>query len=73
MTGGDPPYSGYGNWLAEVSSNQRNQLRGTVGDKIFQRSFFDHIVRNRDDYYEICKYIYENPVRWYYDKLYSEE
>ena len=50
-----------------------NQLRGSVGNKIFQRSFFDHIVRNRDDYYEICKYIYENPMHWYYDELSTKE
>lgn len=60
-------------WLKYQATKEINKLRGSAGDKIFQRSFFDHIVRNRDDYHEICKYIYENPVRWYYDKLYSEE
>jgi len=60
-------------WLKYQATKEINIMRGSVGDKIFQRSFFDHIVRNRDDYHEICKYIYENPVRWYYDKLYLEE
>ena len=60
-------------WLKYQATKEINKLRGSAGDRIFQRSFFDHIVRNRDDYHEICKYIYENPVRWYYDKLYSEE
>ena len=60
-------------WLKYQATKEINKLQGSAGDKIFQRSFFDHIVRNRDDYNEICKYIYENPVRWYYDKLYSEE
>ena len=41
--------------------------------QIWQRSFYDHIIRNRDDYNEIFKYIYENPSRWYYDELYTEE
>ena len=41
--------------------------------QIWQRSFYDHIIRNRDDYNEIARYIYENPSRWYYDELYSEE
>ena len=41
--------------------------------QIWQRSFYDHIIRNRDDYNEIFKYIYENPIRWKYDNLYSEE
>ena len=43
--------------------------------QIWQRSFYDHVVRNRDDYNAIYKYIYiyENPMRWYYDELYTEE
>ena len=31
-------------------------------DKIFQRSFHDHIIRSSDDYDQIAKYIYENPL-----------
>ena len=60
-------------WLKYQATKEINKMQGSVGNKIFQRSFFDHIVRNRDDYYEIHKYIYENPMRWYYDKLYTEE
>ena len=41
--------------------------------QIWQRSFYDHVIRNRDDYNEVFKYIYENPMRWYYDELYAEE
>ena len=60
-------------WLKYQVTKEINIIRGSMGNKVFQRSFFDHIVRNPDDYYEICKYIHENPIRWYYDKLYSEE
>ena len=41
-------------------------------EKLFQTSFYEHIIRGQKDYEEIEKYIYENPIRWYYDKLYSE-
>ncbi len=60
-------------WLKYQSTKDINKMRNTMGVKIFQRSFYDHIVRNYDDYCEIHKYIYENPMRWYYDELYSEE
>ena len=43
------------------------------GENIWQARFNDHIIRNRDDYEEHVKYIYENPIRWYYDELYTEE
>ena len=41
--------------------------------KLFQTSFYEHIIRGREDYEEIAKYIYENPIRWCYDELYAEE
>ena len=40
---------------------------------IFQRGYIEHIVRNGDDYVKRVKYIYENPMRWYYENLYSQE
>ena len=43
------------------------------GENIWQRHFNDHIIRNREDYEEHKKYIYENPMRWCYDELYTEE
>ena len=43
------------------------------GRNIWQRYFNDHIIRSREDYEEHLRYIYENPVRWYYDELYAEE
>ena len=44
-----------------------------VGHSIWQKSFMEHIIRNQKDYDEHIKYIYENPIRWYYDDLYIEE
>ena len=40
--------------------------RSGFRDKIFQTSFYEHIIRNKTDYDEIAKYIHENPIRWYY-------
>ena len=40
--------------------------------KLFQTSFYEHIIRNYDEYEEISKYIYDNPINWYYDELYNE-
>ncbi|MBQ8546495.1 MAG: transposase [Clostridia bacterium] len=40
--------------------------------KLFQTSFHDHIIRNREEYEEISKYIYENPINWQDDELYIE-
>lgn len=39
-------------------------------DKLFQNSFYDHVVRCREEYIEIVKYIVDNPVNWLFDKNY---
>ena len=41
--------------------------------KLFQTSFYDHVIRDREDYEKHVKYIWENPDRWYYDELYTAE
>ena len=35
-----------------------------IGQNIWQRSYYDHVIRGRQDYLEIWKYIDENPLRW---------
>ena len=42
-------------------------------DKLFQTSFYEHIIRGREDYEEIAEYIVNNPKQWELDKLYSKE
>jgi len=35
-----------------------------IGETIFQRSFYDHIIRNEKDYVETMKYIENNPIKY---------
>ena len=42
----------------------------TLGTSIFQRSYYDHIIRNQADYDDVYRYIEENPMRWEQDELY---
>ena len=32
--------------------------------KLWQRSYYDHVIRNEQDFLEVWKYIEENPLRW---------
>ena len=43
-----------------------------LGENIFQRSFYDHVIRNEADYLRIWEYIEENPAKWDEDKYYTE-
>ena len=42
-------------------------------EKLFQTSFYDHVIRGREDYNEIAEYIVNNPKQWELDKLYAAE
>ena len=59
--------------LPHVISTFKRFCNKEIGRNIFQRGYIEHIIRDQDDYQTRAKYIYENPIRWYYDKLYSEE
>lgn len=41
------------------------------GRNVWQRAFYDHVIRDRKDYDEITKYIYGNPARWYNEHQYD--
>ena len=42
-------------------------------DKLFQTSFYEHVIRGRNDYEEIAEYITNNPKQWELDTLYAPE
>ncbi len=51
-------------WFKYEATKRINQVRGSAGERIFQRSFFDHIIRNENDYKEVWEYIENNPISW---------
>ena len=44
-----------------------------IGASILQKSYIEHVIRDKKDYETRANYIFENPLRWYYDELYAEE
>ncbi len=45
--------------------------RTTDPDFGWQSRFYDHIIRNHDDYKRISNYIINNPANWMGDKFYN--
>ncbi len=43
-----------------------------IGFSAFQRSFYDHIIRDEADYLKIWNYIQTNPAKWAEDRFYSK-
>ena len=53
-----------------ITTKQANQQENRLHRKLWQRSFYDHVIRNEQDYLETLKYIDENPVQWELDQFY---
>ena len=42
------------------------------GENIWQRYYYDHVIRDHRDYEKISEYIRDNPLHWQDDELYNE-
>ena len=51
-------------WYKYQVTKQVNLLRNMPGEKLFQRSYYDHVIRNQQDYDEIWQYIENKPRKW---------
>jgi len=45
-----------------------NTSRNTHGQPIWQRNYYEHIIRDEKDYENIVEYIYQNPHNWEKDE-----
>lgn len=46
-----------------------NWVRGKTGVKLWQRNYYEHIIRDSSDFYRIRQYIKNNPLKWGADYL----
>ncbi|AOS84857.1 hypothetical protein BIU88_12400 [Chlorobaculum limnaeum] len=56
--------------FSTISAKRINQLRNTPGEKLWQRNYWEYVVRNENDLAEIREYIRNNPARWEFDDVY---
>lgn len=61
--------------FAPTLSRIIKQFKGAVtkglGRPIWQRSFYDHVIRTQQEYLEVWAYIDGNPAKWTSDELFS--
>ena len=50
-----------------VAARRVNKLRGLAGAPVWQRNYYEHIVRNEQSLDEIRQYIVYNPGNWHRD------
>ena len=59
--------------LKTFSSRKINERNGTQGCPLWQRNYYEHIIRSDSAYTTISEYIKANPQRWADDKFYYKE
>jgi REP element-mobilizing transposase RayT len=53
-----------------VSTKRVNEVLGTPGDALWQRNYWEHIVRDDESLGRIADYIVNNPITWESDQLF---
>ena len=60
-------------WFKTMSTNEflrrQKETGATDSPRLWQRSYYDHIIRNDTDYFRISEYIKNNPGRWIADRF----
>lgn len=74
---GSKPLADIIRWLKIITTRRYSMGVNTQGwrkydNRLWQRNYYEHIVRNQRAHDYIAQYIYENPQRWAHDKLNSE-
>ena len=54
--------------LKSAITRQINLIRNTPGHPVWQRNYYEHIIRNEEEMNRIREYIMENSLKWAEDK-----
>ncbi|MHB1151450.1 MAG: transposase [Eubacteriales bacterium] len=55
--------------ISTIIGQMKRYVSKEVGFPLWQKSFYDRIIRNQNEYEIISRYIYENPKKWALDKF----
>ena len=55
-----------------IVTKRINELRDSRGTPVWQRNYYEHVIRDEDDMNRICQYILDNPARWDEDENHPE-
>lgn len=69
---GAPGTSRPTNRLSSIVGYYKKLVNKQIGFNVWQASYYDHIIRNEQDYLRICEYIDTNPLKWETDKYYFQ-
>ncbi|MDG2949564.1 transposase [Bisgaard Taxon 10/6] len=54
-----------------TAKKYREMMNNQTYEPLWQRSFYEHIIRNDEDFLRIWEYIEHNPLQWHLDRFYQ--
>lgn len=57
--------------IPRVIKQYKEYITKQIGESIWQKSYYDHIIRNEKDYSRIWQYVDNNILKWSLDKYYN--
>ena len=46
----------------------KSAISAKIGYPMWQRNYYEHIIRNEKEYYQIIEYMKYNPIKWLNEK-----
>lgn len=56
--------------ISRIIQQFKGSITKKAGSPVWQKSYYDHIIRNEHEYQEIWHYIDTNPIKWEEDKYF---
>ncbi|MEW5920646.1 MAG: transposase [Bacillota bacterium] len=68
---GDPPLHDIIGRFKSFTTREFNIIKRTKGKLLWQRNYYEHVIRDEDELNSTRQYIIDNPAKWHEDKYYT--
>lgn len=58
------------NSISTIIQQLKGKVTKELGYSIWQKLFYEHIIRNEEEYFKIKNYILNNPINWSMDEYF---
>ena len=59
--------------ISSIVRSFKTMVTKRIGKSIWQRFFYDHVIRGQEDYAAVWEYIENNHLKWEEDELYKKD
>lgn len=58
------------NSISKIIQQLKGKITKEIGYSIWQKLFYEHVIRNEKEYLKIKEYIINNPINWEKDEYF---